>query len=236
MNSTRKINSEELKYLYQFCKRKDIRYVELRLELVDHLAKRIEELWSQDYTLNFKDALHKVHKSFGVFGMMSIAEEHEKIVQKRYWSFVKREFAKWLSPPKVLGTLLASAIIYFSMHYWQAMSSFYWLLLYAFLIFSFTYSLWYSKKLYRSLHNDHSMYLNVSQYMGWAVYFIIINSHIGLMSGNDWQILGIHKIPQPWFTTLIFVLVSLFLISNLKLLGIAKKQVADLQAQTSCFI
>ena len=79
------ITKKHIDYLHTFCKKKDINYVDLRIELVDHLCELIQVEWEKNPNLGFRDAFHNVYKSFGIFGFMHIAEEHEKTMQKKYW-------------------------------------------------------------------------------------------------------------------------------------------------------
>lgn len=112
----RDITKEQIDYLHAFCKKKDVIYVDLRIELVDHLCAMIQAEWAKNPQLSFRDAFHKVYKSFGIFGFMEIAEQHEKAVQKRYWKEIWLFFKKWITPPRVLLTVTVSALIYFLLH------------------------------------------------------------------------------------------------------------------------
>jgi hypothetical protein len=109
----RSLNQEQLQGLYAFCKRKDIRYLELRMELVDHIASRIEALWEEDEGLSFKEAFHRVYRSFGIFGLSEVAESQAKSVSKRFYWSAWYEFKSWLRPPKVFALVVLMSLLYF---------------------------------------------------------------------------------------------------------------------------
>ena len=126
MKTKRQIQAEELEYIFNFCKKKDIYYVDLRMELVDHLTSRVEAIWEKEPNLSFQEAFHKVYKSFGIFGLSTLAEEHGKIVSKKYWSLIKQEFKLWLKPPQVFATLLFLVLTYFSLAAFPQLTYFFW--------------------------------------------------------------------------------------------------------------
>ncbi len=112
MTAAKQLSAEEIAFLHSFCKKKDIVLVDLRIELVDHLAEQILAYQEKHPTTNFKDALFAVYKSYGIFGFMEIAAAHQKTMEKRYWAEIWRYFKTWLTPPKVLLTLAISAVLY----------------------------------------------------------------------------------------------------------------------------
>ena len=107
------ITNEHIAYLHEFCKKKDVIYVDLRIELVDHLCELIQAEWEKNPRLSFRDAFHKVYKGFGIFGFMDIANQHEKSVQKKYWREIWLFFKKWITPPRVLLTITVSILLFY---------------------------------------------------------------------------------------------------------------------------
>lgn len=104
MDKTRIITEEELIYLHNFAKKKDIIYVDLRIELVDHLCELVEKRWLDNPDESFKDAFHVVYKSFGIFGFSEIADRHQKQMSKRYSFEIWSYFKKWFRLPRVVLT------------------------------------------------------------------------------------------------------------------------------------
>jgi hypothetical protein len=43
------LNQEQIEALFRFCEKKSVRYYDLQVELVDHLAERIEEEMKADH-------------------------------------------------------------------------------------------------------------------------------------------------------------------------------------------
>ena len=78
----RKLSDVELKYIDSFCKKKDIQYIDLRIELVDHLAELVLDYQDKHPNCSFRDAFHGVYKSFGIFGFLDIVKEHENQMLK----------------------------------------------------------------------------------------------------------------------------------------------------------
>ena len=62
------LSSKEIDLLFEFTKKKLVHWYDLQVELVDHLAARIEEEMQADQKLSFEQALEKVYKGFGLFG------------------------------------------------------------------------------------------------------------------------------------------------------------------------
>ena len=113
MSAAKQLTTEELKYIEAFCKKKDIVYVDLRIELVDHLAELVLAYQEKHANSSFRDAFHGVYKTFGIFGFMDIAKQHQKQMEKRYWREIWNYTKTWITPPRVFLTLSAGAGIYF---------------------------------------------------------------------------------------------------------------------------
>ena len=112
MNS---LTADQIQTIFDFTEKKYIKYYDVQLELVDHIADKIEALQADDPHLSFDRALHMVYKSFGIFGFTKVQEE--KMVElQRYWmrhlkSYIKSYF-QW---PKIIITLILSLCIYLYM-------------------------------------------------------------------------------------------------------------------------
>lgn len=99
------LSSEQIQAIYDFTRKKYVKYYDVQLEIVDHVASKIEERMMEDDTLTFEMALHEVYKSFGIFGFTKMAQSihgvHHKMWQKRLRSFV----LEYLTLPKLMITL-----------------------------------------------------------------------------------------------------------------------------------
>jgi len=91
-----------------------VEYYDLQTELVDHLANAIELEWESNPTLSFETLLNKEFKKFGVFGFMDVVEKKQKALAKRYNNWVWNHFKDFFKLPKIIGTvLLIAALFYF---------------------------------------------------------------------------------------------------------------------------
>ncbi len=78
-----KLSEEQISTLFLFTKKKWVHWYDLQVELVDHLAARIEEEMTIDKELTFQKALDKVYAGFGLFGFSKIVQQAEKAVRQK---------------------------------------------------------------------------------------------------------------------------------------------------------
>jgi len=101
-----KLTESQIESLYQFTRQHYVEYYDVQVELVDHLANDIEQIWEQQPGLSFNDARDKSFKKFGVFGFMNVVESKEAQMAKKYFKLVLKFAKEWLSLPKIILTLL----------------------------------------------------------------------------------------------------------------------------------
>lgn len=77
------LTKEQIESLFTFCEKHFVKYYEVQLELVDHLANAIELKMADDPNLSFEEALEEVHQSFGVMGFAPLVAEKQKIAEKQ---------------------------------------------------------------------------------------------------------------------------------------------------------
>ena len=106
------LTNDQIDQLHDFCYKHSVRYYDVQVELVDHLANAIEAKMAQNPRLRFEEALHQVHKSFGVCGFAPLVAEKQKAVdrqnRKLLWQLFKEQF-RW---PKVFLALVIFATSY----------------------------------------------------------------------------------------------------------------------------
>jgi hypothetical protein len=106
------ITDKEIKELFAFVAHKRVRYKDVQIELVDHLATAIEENMLKDTSLTFSQALDNVYGSFGIFGFAKIVEQKERSMmqfwRRRIFSYVKRFYAL----PRIIGTLGSMVLLF----------------------------------------------------------------------------------------------------------------------------
>ncbi|PTM04203.1 MAG: hypothetical protein DA405_08135 [Bacteroidetes bacterium] len=238
MQEARKISPEELEYIFKFCKKKDIEFVDLRMELVDHLASRVEAIWEEKPELSFRDAFHKVYKSFGIFGLSTLVDEHSKLVTKKYWRHTKEEFKHWLKPPQIFATVLFMVLCYFSLKAVPVLSSFIWAIIYASASATFIYMFVKTKSLSKRMSGEKSMLLASSRYYWWFLYYLLILPGQSQFAAD----VTFNFSPAPMlseggmiFTSMFFCFALIFSVANLKMLALAEEQVGVLNERVSFY-
>lgn len=92
-----KLDADQIQLLFQFTEKKFVHWYDLQIELVDHLASRIEEEMEADPGLGFDAALRKVYAGFGIFGFAKIVQEKssqlEKAAGKMWWKEIRSLFS-----------------------------------------------------------------------------------------------------------------------------------------------
>lgn len=230
MEAHKKINSDQLKFLNEFCKKKDIEFIELRWEFVDHLAEMIEKKWVEKPHLDFKDAFHEVYKTFGIFGFSEIAEQHKSIAQKNYWNSIKLEFLKMIKFPHVFVIILLYTLVYSTLNEFPVLSKFFWIFMYISLISVFIYFTVQTKKLNQRLNQNKSMYLQITQQFFWVLYLFMISPNINILFDSQ-EFIGVTKEPPILLTTTVFTIITFFTWFNYKLMVWSKIQVGKLIAR-----
>ncbi len=106
------LTNEQIEQLYTFCRKHSVRYYDVQVELVDHLANAIEEKMAGNPLLSFEDALTQVHKSFGIRGFAPVIAEKQKAVDRQnrrlLWHLFKQQFG-W---PKILLAMMIFTVCY----------------------------------------------------------------------------------------------------------------------------
>lgn len=107
-----KLSLEQIERLYVFTHQHFVEYYDLQTELVDHLANAIQAQWQENPKLSFEQALQIEFKKFGVFGFMTVVEQRQAALNKKYSLLVLNELKTFFSVPKIIGTISAIGIVY----------------------------------------------------------------------------------------------------------------------------
>jgi hypothetical protein len=223
MNS-HEITKEHIAYLHAFCKKKDINYVDLRIELVDHLCELIQAEWAKTPNLSFRDAFHKVYKGFGIFGFMDIATQHEKTMQKRYWREIWLFFKKWITPPLIVVTILVSGFVYYlsdAFPYTRLPLVF---VIFGLIVSSAILTFVQFKRNKRIMNEKNMLMGGVHTNFFWVYYIFYI-----IMLQPAWLNNTTEHLNEPWLLTSAFMITLLFSRANYLLLQKAKEQLEDLK-------
>lgn len=79
-----KLNKEQLQQISAFISKRGFTYYDLQLEIIDHVACKVEELMTVDHTLRLDAAIQQTHDSFGVHGFSVFEDAMTQSLQKTY--------------------------------------------------------------------------------------------------------------------------------------------------------
>lgn len=107
----KQLTDEQIARLFLFCKLHDVKYYDVQIELVDHLASAIEKRWENDPDINFEQALDNVYRKFGIGGFRKVRMEKEKKLRQKYSRLQRKYMHDFFKLPKIILT----AVIIFSL-------------------------------------------------------------------------------------------------------------------------
>ncbi len=111
------LSKKEINYLFDFTRRKRVRYKDVQIELVDHLASAIEDMMEQDDQMTFEKALEEVYSGFGIFGFAKVLEEKSKAMKIFWRRRVLKCMLRFFKLPRILLTMFLFIISYELMHF-----------------------------------------------------------------------------------------------------------------------
>ena len=112
-----RLSDIEIQKIYAFTTKKYIKYYDVQVELVDHIANKIEDMQASDAGLSFDKALHDVYKGFGVYGFTKVQSKKEQELQSYWAKRMRHHFYRYFKLPKVILTVVLSALIFFVFRY-----------------------------------------------------------------------------------------------------------------------
>ncbi len=133
---TRKLSQEQIDNLFELCEFHNVRYYDVQIELVDHLASAIEALWEIHSEMPFEEAVFKVCGQFGVepyfqasyqsilpspfgikavekSGFEAIKEAKEKELRRKYNRLQLNYIGEFFHLPKIILTLAITFALFF---------------------------------------------------------------------------------------------------------------------------
>ena len=108
----RKLTEEQIEDLFAFCEEQDVKYYDVQIELVDHLASAIEQKWLEKPTLSYSKALWIVFDRFGLSGFRKIRRAKEKELRRKYLRLQWKHIAEFFRLPKIILTIFFSLIFF----------------------------------------------------------------------------------------------------------------------------
>jgi len=119
MTTPRKISEKEIKELYTFTRKHFVEHFDVQMELVDHLACAIEEIWEKNPKTNFNDALKITFKTFGVFGFSDIVEHKANSLSKKNYKKILKYTINRLKWPKILSSITLAIFLFYILKFFN---------------------------------------------------------------------------------------------------------------------
>ncbi len=130
----KQLTQEQIESLHEFCEFHEVKYYDVQIELVDHLASAIEKLWETKPQFTFEEALVEVSDQFGVdpfcfsdpnsllpfpienihanAGFDAIIEARAKALQRKYDRMQLKYFIEFFKLPKIVLTVAFTLVLF----------------------------------------------------------------------------------------------------------------------------
>ena len=138
--SERKLTTEEIELIYDFCYDRDVSEYEIQVELVDHLASAIEEKWKINPEISFFDNLFEIYHRFGPDDFKKLAKSKKRAFQKQYNRLFIRFIISFFQLPRIILTFAFSFFLFAFIRYFDAREA----VMYSIQGFSLASFLWYT--------------------------------------------------------------------------------------------
>ncbi|WP_342647709.1 hypothetical protein [Mucilaginibacter sp. CSA2-8R] len=109
------LSKADLQQIKAFISKRGFTEPDLQMEIVDHVACRVEDLMNAEQDLNLQKAITLTHESFGVMGFSVFEDSMRSALQKRYWQVFKSYFKSAFSykmVPVMLASIYLSGLIF----------------------------------------------------------------------------------------------------------------------------
>ncbi len=177
MNNKTQLSQPEIRKLFEFVQQKNVPYLDVQYEIVDHLASEIEEFQLADRSLSFENALNDIYSQFPITGFAVFQLEKQSSMRqywkRSFWAYLRRYFRI----PRIVFTILLIASFYNIFQYFQS----YYLVL-GFSTIFFLYVVFYNRYRMKRLEEIQNNYLVIESFMywmrsfteflGWGSYFV----------------------------------------------------------------
>jgi len=105
MTKEKRVTKNQITELFDFVRRKRVRFYDLQVELVDHLATGIEQIWEAEPELSFERARDRVYREFGITGFAHVVDARMQAISKQVWREAAAFLLSRLHYPEILRTL-----------------------------------------------------------------------------------------------------------------------------------
>jgi hypothetical protein len=125
----RKITTEEINYLHEFCSQRGVEYYDVQMEVVDHFASAIEQRWATNPDMPFDEALRLEYKQFNKYDFNMIIEEREQTLRKKYQRLQWQYIGEFFRLPKIVLTITMTLLLFVSFEYTNQFKKLYYIVI-----------------------------------------------------------------------------------------------------------
>lgn len=108
----RELTTEQINHLYRYLADKGIEYFDVQVELVDHIASKIEEQLDLYPEKPTHEVFEQTLKKFNERGFEQVVKEKEKQVARQYRRYGWESFKDFFSWPKIVFTAVLTGVVY----------------------------------------------------------------------------------------------------------------------------
>ncbi|MEO6521512.1 MAG: hypothetical protein ABIN91_07540 [Mucilaginibacter sp.] len=90
-----KLTADQITEIKAFISKRGFTYPDVQLEIIDHVASRVEELMSNDHTLTLHQAISITHGEFGIMGFSVFEDSMISSLQKRFFKLFISIFSSY---------------------------------------------------------------------------------------------------------------------------------------------
>lgn len=114
---SKQLSEAQIESLHMFCEFHGVKYYDVQIELVDHLASAIETRWENEPNIGFEQALNDVYSAFGVGGFSKVRMEKEKELRQKYSRLQRKYIGEFFKLPKIILTVAVVLLFYVVLWY-----------------------------------------------------------------------------------------------------------------------
>lgn len=100
-----KLTTAQLGEIKTFINKRGFKQFDLQMEILDHVACKVEEKMTDNPEMSFEKALLQTHAEFGVFGFSTVEDSMREALSRQYRNLRRAELRNWLAFPRVFLVL-----------------------------------------------------------------------------------------------------------------------------------
>jgi hypothetical protein len=108
----RKLDKTQIDHINKYILKKGVKYIDVQMEILDHVASAVEERMSLNEALTLDEALADVHQSFGIFGFSSLEDAIVSGMNKKYNSIFWGNFKSFFDFKYLILQFLTGVLFY----------------------------------------------------------------------------------------------------------------------------